>query len=112
MFTSPEPEPSSARKSQFFRARAELSSEIQNYFEPEPSQARIFTLSPSRAEPAQLELFGSSQLELEPARYTLDLDDVGVLCWCSACVVQTRFIKACCSRGSLQVALLYLMMWL
>jgi len=73
MFTSPEPEPSSARKSQFFRARAELSSEIQNYFEPEPSQARIFTLSPSRAEPAQLELFGSSQLELEPARYTLSL---------------------------------------
>ena len=71
MFTSPEPEPSSVRKSQFFWARAELSSEIQNYFEPEPSEARIFTLSPSWAEPAQLELFGSSQLELEPARYTL-----------------------------------------
>ena len=64
MLTSPEPEPSSARKSQFFRARAELSSEIQNYFEPEPSQARILTLSPSRAEPAQLELFGSSSSQL------------------------------------------------
>ena len=60
MFPSPEPEPSSARKSPFFQARAELSLEIQNYFEPKPSHDRILILSQSRAEPAQLELFGSS----------------------------------------------------
>ena len=62
----PEPKPSSACKSHILYARAKVSSEIQNYFEPEPSQARILTLSPSRAEPAQLKLYGSSQLELKP----------------------------------------------
>ena len=64
MFTYPEPEPSSAHKYHLFRARAKLSSEIQNYFEPEPSQAQIFTLSLSRAEPAQIELLGSSSSQL------------------------------------------------
>ena len=48
-----------------FRAQAEHSSEIQNLFEPEPSQAPILTM------PAQLKLFGSSQLKLKPAWYTL-----------------------------------------
>ena len=71
MFTSPKPEPSSAPKFHFFEARAKLSLEIQNYFEPEPSQARVLTLSPSPAQPAQLKLFCSSQLKLEPALYTL-----------------------------------------
>ena len=64
MFTSPEPEPSSACKYQLCQAQAELSLEIQNYFKPEPSQAQILTLSPSRAEAAQLKLFGSSQHKL------------------------------------------------
>ena len=45
--------------------------QIQNVFEPEPSQAQILTSSPSLAEPAQLEHFGSSQLKLESARYSL-----------------------------------------
>ena len=71
MFASLEPEPSSACKYHLFRAQAELSSEIKNYFEPKPSQARILTLSTSQAKPAQLELFGSSQLKLKPAQYTL-----------------------------------------
>ena len=57
----------------FFQARAELSSKIQNLFKPELSQAWILTLPPSRAQPAQLELFGSSQLKLGPARYTLNM---------------------------------------
>ena len=71
MFTSPKPEPSSAPKSHFFGAGAKLSLEIQNYFEPEPSQARVLTLSLSPAQPAQLKFFCSSQLKLEPALYTL-----------------------------------------
>ena len=74
---------------------SELSSEIQNYFEPEPSQARILTLSPSRAEPAQLELFGSSQLELEPARYTLP-----------CCHLVLALLLAPCSPSPLEPVLL------
>ena len=49
----------------FLQARTELSSEIQNLCEPVPSQAQIFTLSPSQASPAQAFWF-------EPAWYTIE----------------------------------------
>ena len=44
---------------------------IPNPFEPKMNQAGILSLLSSLAEPAQLELFGSSQLLLEPGSSTL-----------------------------------------
>ena len=52
-------------------AQAKLSLEIKNFFEPKSSQARILTLFLSRAEPAQLKFFGSSQLAKLCLRPTL-----------------------------------------
>ena len=74
MFTSPEPEPSSACKSHFIWARAELSLEIKNI--SSPSWAKLGFWPCLRAEPSQP---SSSQLELEPARYTLTTSKYGVV---------------------------------
>ena len=54
-----------------FRARAELCLDIPLAFDPEPSLAQIFNLSPSRAKPGHLGLFSSSWLKLKRAFYTL-----------------------------------------
>ena len=54
-----------------FRTRAELSSDIPNPFKHEPSQAPFFSLLLSLDEPAQLKLFGLSQIKLKAAWYTL-----------------------------------------
>ena len=50
-----------------FRTQAKLSLDISKPFKKKRSQAWILSLLLSQAEPAQLKLFGVSQLELELA---------------------------------------------
>ena len=69
IFPPPSPNQAQLLNLTLFRARAELNSEIPNYFEPEQSQARVLTLSLSRSSPAKT--YGSSKLKVLRASFTL-----------------------------------------